>query len=372
MSKNREETVRAETDFQRMLKALKKNPFGVAGGIILIIMYLMTLFAQFISPYNFTDLHSKYTYLPPTPLHWIDSTGKFHIIPFVYGVKEERNPITYAMEYVTNKKEIYPIHLFVRGESYNFLGLFKTNVHLFGISQNANGMLALFGTDKYGRDLFSRTIVGGQVSMTVGLLGIAISFAIGIVIGTLSGYIGGTFDLIIQRFIEILMSFPTLPLWLALSMIIPPSWPSTWVYFGIVTVLSILGWTGLARVIRGMTLSMKDKDFILAARLAGQNKIKIITHHILPNIMSYIIVVATLSIPGMILAESAMSFLGLGIKEPMTSWGLLLSDAESLESIELHPWFLIPGIFIIIAVLSFVFVGDALRDAFDPYQYERK
>lgn len=371
MQKNNKK-LKQNTDFQRMLRVLFKNPFGVAGIIILIVMYIMTLFAQFISPYNFTDLHSKYAYLPPTPIHWVDSQGHFHIIPFVYGIKEERNPVTYAMEYAVNKSEIYPIHLFVHGESYDFLGLFKTNLHLFGINPNAHGMLDLFGTDKFGRDLFSRTIVGGQVSMTIGLLGIAISFAIGIVIGSLSGFIGGTFDLITQRFIEILMSFPTLPLWLALSMIIPPSWPSTWVYFGIVTVLSLLGWTGLARVIRGMTLSMKEKDFILAARLAGQTKLKIITHHILPNIMSYIIVVATLSIPGMILAESAMSFLGLGIKEPMTSWGLLLSDAESLESIELHPWFLIPGIFIIVAVLSFVFVGDALRDAFDPYQYERK
>ncbi len=370
--KKTKETKNVETDFQKMVRVFLKSPFGIAGGIILIILYLMTLFAQFISPYNFTDLHSKYRYLPPTPIHWIDSKGKFHIFPFVYGIKEKRNPITYAMEYVVDKNEIYPIHLFVHGESYKFLNLFRTNVHLFGISPKAHGMLALFGTDKYGRDLFSRTIVGGQVSMTVGLLGIAISFVIGIIIGALSGFIGGTFDLIIQRLIEVLMSFPTLPLWLALSMIIPPSWPSTWVYFGIVTVLSLLGWTGLARVIRGMTLSMRDKDFISAARLAGQTKIKIIIHHVLPNIMSYVIVVATLSIPGMILAESTMSFLGLGIKEPMTSWGLLLSNAESLESISLHPWFLIPGAFIIIAVLSFVFVGDALRDAFDPYQYERK
>ncbi|MGC9218765.1 MAG: ABC transporter permease [Athalassotoga sp.] len=370
--KRKNKMVKEETDFQRMMKVLLKNPFGVAGMIILIIMYTMTLFAQFISPYNFTDLHSKYTYLPPTPIHWIDSKGHFHLIPFVYGIKEQRNPVTYAMEYVTNKNEIYPIRFFVHGESYKFLGLFKTNLHLFGIDPDAHGMLALFGTDEYGRDLFSRTIVGGQVSLTVGLLGIAISFSIGIVVGSLSGFLGGTFDLVIQRLIEILMSFPTLPLWLALSMIIPPSWPSTWVYFGIVTVLSVLGWTGLARVIRGMTLSIKEKDFISAAKLSGQSNLKIIIHHILPNIISYVIVVATLSIPGMILAESAMSFLGLGIKEPMTSWGLLLSNAESLESIELHPWFLIPGAFIIVAVLSFVFVGDSLRDAFDPYQYERK
>ncbi len=356
------------TQRQKILYAFFRNKLGIVGMTTLFVLYMLVIFAGFISPYAMTTMHSKYRYLAPVRVHFFDDKGHFHIVPFIYGLKQERNPVTFAMEYKTDKTKIYPIHFFVKGEEWSFFGLFKSNLHLFGINQDADAMLALFGTDKYGRDLFSRVLYGGQVSMSVGLVGVTISLILGAIIGSLSGYYGGTVDLVVQRIIELLMSFPTLPLWLALSMIIPPSWPSTWVYFGVVTVLSLLGWMGIARVVRGMVLSLREKEFVLAAKLAGQSDFRIIRKHVIPNVMGYLIVVATLSIPGMILGESALSFLGLGIKEPMASWGLLLSEAQSMSSIALHPWLMIPGIFIVIAVLAFTFVGDSLRDALDPYK----
>ncbi len=358
------------TQRQKMWHAFFKNKLGIVAIVILVTLYLLVIFAGFISPYSMVTMH-KYKYLAPTPIHFFDRAGHFHWIPFVYGLKETRNPVTFALEYKVDYEQIYPIHLFVKGEEWSFFGLFHSHIHLFGISPDAHGMLALFGTDKYGRDLFSRTLYGGQVSMSVGLIGVAISLILGAIIGSISGYFGGTVDLVIQRIIELLMSFPRLPLWLALSMIIPPSWPSTWVYFGVVTVLSFLGWMGIARVVRGMVLSLREKDFVSAAKLVGQSDFKIIIRHVIPNVSGYLIVIATLSIPGMILGESALSFLGLGIKEPMASWGLLLSEAQSMSSIALHPWLMIPGLFIIVTVLAFTFLGDSLRDALDPYKVAR-
>lgn len=356
------------TQKQKILYAFFRNKLGLLGIIILTILYTLAIFAGFISPYGMTAMHRNYIYLPPVHVHFFDYYGHFHIIPFVYGVKQMRNPVTFAMEYKTDIKKMYSIHLLVKGERWSFFGFFQSDLHLFGINPDSKTMIALFGTDKYGRDFFSRVLYGGQVSMSVGLVGVAISLILGAMIGSISGYFGGSVDLIIQRIIELLMSFPRLPLWLALSMIIPPSWPSSWVYFGVVTVLSLLGWMGIARVVRGMVLSLREKDFISAAKLVGQSDFKIILKHIIPNVRGYLIVVATLSVPGMILGESALSFLGLGIKEPMASWGLLLSTSQSMSSIVLHPWLMIPGIFIVIAVLAFTFLGDSLRDALDPYK----
>lgn len=355
------------TQRQKMIYAFFRNKLGIVAIITLTTLYLLAIFAGLISPYSMVKMH-KYRYLPPMCIHFFDHEGHFHIVPFAYGLKQSRNPVTFAMEYKTDFTKVYPIHLFVRGEEWSFFGLFNSHLHLFGIEPDAKSMLALFGTDKYGRDLFSRVLYGGQVSMSVGLIGVAISLILGAIIGSISGYFGGTVDMIIQRVIELLMSFPRLPLWLALSMIIPPSWPSTWVYFGVVTVLSLLGWMGIARVVRGMVLSLREKDFVLAAKLVGQSNSKIILRHIIPNVSGYLIVIATLSIPGMILGESALSFLGLGIKEPMASWGLLLSESQSMSSISLHPWLMIPGIFIVITVLAFTFLGDSMRDALDPYK----
>ncbi|MFN4189732.1 MAG: ABC transporter permease [Pseudothermotoga sp.] len=362
---------RKSTRSSRVYQQFKKHKLGVFGIWVLVILYILIIFADFISPYNFKETHSRFTYAPPTIVRIVHE-GKLHR-PFIYGMKRTRDPVTFMMKYEEDRSRIYAIKFFVKGERYKFWGLFETDLHFFGIDADpSEAMILLFGSDRFGRDLFSRTLVGGRVSLTVGLIGTFISVIIGAIMGSISGYYGGWVDVLIQRFIELLRSFPRIPLWLALAVILPPSWPSTWVYFGIVIVLSLIGWMGVARVVRGMVLSLREKEYVLAAKVAGVSDFKIIRKHLIPNIMSYLIVVSTLSIPGMILGESAISFLGLGIKEPMTSWGLLLRQAQSISALATSPWLLIPGVFIMISVLAFNFVGDALRDALDPYRVVEK
>ncbi|MFW6422298.1 MAG: ABC transporter permease, partial [Candidatus Bipolaricaulota bacterium] len=254
----------------------------------------------------------------------------------------------------------------VSGDSYKFLGLFETDLHLFGTGTD-QAPIFLFGSDGLGRDLFSRVIWGSRVSMTIGPLGIIISFTLGIFFGGISGYFGGTFDMSIQRFTEVVMSFPQLPLWLALRASFPDTWSSVITYMVMVVILAFVNWAKVARVIRGQFLSLKEKEFSTAAKAVGCSNARIIFRHILPGTTSYLIVAATVAVPGYILGESSLSFLGLGIREPMASWGLLLRDAQSITNLESHPWLMIPGVFIIIAVLAFNFMGDALRDAVDPF-----
>jgi len=354
------------SQWKLMWRKLKKHMLARISSVILLILYLQALFAQFIAPQGLTSYDSKYMNCPPTIIRWFDKEGKFHFRPFVYGLKIKRHPETLRKIFTINIKRKYPIRLFVRGEEYEFLGLIKTNLHLFGVDNP--GKLFLFGTDSMGRDLFSRILLGSQISLTIPLVGILISFVLGILIGGISGYLGGIIDSIIQRIIEIIRCFPTLPLWMTLSAAIPPQIPIVQVYFYITIILSFIGWTGLARVVRGKFLSLREEDYTMAARVAGLSNFKIITTHLIPGTLSYLIVSMTLSIPEMIIGETAMSFLGLGIRSPATSWGVLLQEAQEIQNVALYPWRLIPLAYVVITVLAFNFLGDGLRDAADPYK----
>jgi peptide/nickel transport system permease protein len=276
----------------------------------------------------------------------------------------ERNPETLRVEYVVDKTQRYPIHFFVKGDPYEFWGLWETDVHLFGVRE---GTMFLYGTDRLGRDLLSRIFYGTRISTTIGLIGVTLSLFIGVLLGGLSGYFGGIWDNLLQRLIEFLKSIPKLPLWMGLSAAIPVDWPVTRVFFAITIILSLIGWTGLARVVRSKFLSLREEDFVVAARLGNVKPVRIVLKHMVPSFMSYIIARVTLALPQMILRETSLSFLGLGMQPPAVSWGVLLKDAQNIHSVALHPWLLIPGLWVIVTILVFNFVGDGLRDAADPY-----
>jgi peptide/nickel transport system permease protein len=345
-------------------RRFKKHKAGLIGGYVVILLYVGVFLGEFLAPHGVSNRYYKVVHCPPQRVHFFSDEG-FHFRPFVYGIKGSPDRQTGIKQYTEDSSTRLPIYLFSRGDEYEFYGLFKSDLHLFGTGKG--NPIFLLGTDRFGRDMLSRLIVGGRISLTIGLFAVTLSLTLGSVFGVVSGFYGGTVDNIIQRMIELIFAFPSIPILMALSAVLPPEWPSHLVFMGIVTVLAFVGWGGLAREIRGKTLSIRESDFIMAARVCGAKDSRILFRHLLPSMFSHIIVIATLAIPGFILGESTLSFLGLGIKPPMTSWGLLLSDAMNIHSLSLYPWLLIPGLCIIITVLAFNFLGDGLRDAADPY-----
>lgn len=341
-----------------------RHKAALVSAVLLILLYLGAAFAGFISPYSkdrrFTDLQTA----PPTKVHLIRPDGGFQ--PYIYPYKRELDPETFRWIFTEDTSQIYPIKFFVKGDEYKLLGLFKTNIHLFGVDDGA--AIFLFGSDQLSRDLFTRVWMGARISLTIGLVGVFLSFILGVILGGISGYFGGVVDDVIQRVIDFLLAIPGLPLWMTLAAALPRDWPVLKLYFAITVILSVLGWCGLARVVRGKILQLREEDYTLAAIGAGASHWRIITRHLLPGFTSHLIVSITFSIPSMILSETALSFIGLGMQPPAVSWGVLLQDAQSLTAVAHEPWLLIPAIFVILTVILFNFVGDGLRDAADPYE----
>ena len=352
--------------WQLMWRKFRRHHLALLGGGMLALLSLFGVFAEFFTPYSVERRFVGAISHRPSRIHFVDDSGRFHLRPFVYGITSTRDSETLALVYAEDPGVRYPVRFFARGESYRLFGLLALDIHLFGVEQP--GGLFLFGTDTIGRDVYSRTIYAARVSLFIGLAGVALTFVIGVTLGGISGYFGGRADMLIQRLIEFLMSLPTIPLWLALSAAMPRDWPIVRIYFGIVIVLSLVSWGRLARVVRGKLLELRELDFVTAARLSGMKESRIIRGHLLPNFAGYLIVSVSLDIPNMILAETALSFLGLGLRSPAVSWGVLLQDAQKLRSVAAFPWLIIPALFVVVAVLAFNFLGDGLRDAADPYK----
>jgi peptide/nickel transport system permease protein len=341
-----------------------RHRLAVVSGVFLLLLYAAILVCEFLAPYGTETRDRKSSFAPPQTVHLFDN-GEF-IGPFVYGFDFKRNEITLKPEYAPNPSKVEKLRFFCLSEKYEFWGLFGGRLHLFCPAENAT--LHILGTDKLGHDLLSRLIYGARVSLTIGLFGVSLSFLLGIVIGGIAGYYGGWIDNLIQRSIEVLRSLPHLPLWLALAAILPINWSPLLVYFGITIILALLDWTGLARAVRSKLLSLREEEFCVAAQLMGARPSRIIGRHLLPSFMSHLIASATLSIPSMILGETSLSYLGLGLRRPIVSWGVLLNNAQDIDTVVLYPWLMAPAIPVILVVLAFNFLGDGLRDAADPYK----
>lgn len=343
----------------------RRHKLAVAAGVVVLVFYIAAAFAEFLGPYAVDQRFVGYQNAPPSRIRVYDEkTGLRR--PFVYGRKRVLDINTFKYTFVPDTETPHPIYFLVRGEEYRLWGLIRTNIHLFGTGTD-EAPVFLLGSDRLGRDVFSRTIYGARISLSIGLVGVFLSFILGTLIGGISGYFGGVVDEGIQRLIDFLISLPTIPLWMALSAALPRDWTVVQTYFAITVLLSIIGWSGLARVVRGKVLALREEDFTLAARAAGATEWRIITKHLLPSCASHLVVSITLSIPQVILGETALSFLGLGMQPPAVSWGVLLQRAQDIATIAHQPWQLIPAVAVIITVLMFNFLGDGLRDAADPY-----
>lgn len=352
------------TQFQLMWWRFRRHKLAIFGSVILVFFFLIMVFAEVIAVVGPTTRDPDYVLGPPQWPHFFDDDGQFHLQPFVYGATTERDPVTLGLKVAQDRDIRYDLRFFIKGEPYKLFGLIPWDVHLVGVEED---VLHLFGTDDLGRDIFSRIMYATRVSLSIGVMGVMISFVLGLVLGGISGFFGGRIDFVIQRITEFIRSIPTLPLWMAISAAVPKEWTALQVYFAITVILSFIGWTHLARRIRGKLLSLRNEDFVVAARLAGSSNGRIIFRHLLPTFLSYIIVDLSVSFPYMILGETSLSFIGLGLRPPIVSWGTLLQAAQNIRTIALYPWMFIPSLFVIVAVLAFSFVGDGARDAADPY-----
>jgi peptide/nickel transport system permease protein len=355
--------IQQKSDLAKSLAKLKRHKPALAGLAILVVLYIVCIFAEFVAPYHFDNENRGNSFNPPSKIHWVDGNGAFHIIPFVYNSTYSFDQY-YRRVFVEQRDTRYPLRLFVKGDRYKLFGLIPWDRHLLGVEQG--GRLYLMGADSRGRDLYSRIVYGSRVSLTIGLIGVFISTIIGLLVGGFAGYLGGKLDNLIMRLCEMVMLVPGFYLLLALRAAFPPEMSSVKIYFLIILIISFIEWAGLARIIRGMSKSIRNREFVVAAEALGQKTIVIIFKHIIPQTMSFLIVSITLSIPSYILGESGLSLIGLGIQDPYASWGNLLSDAMNIADIKFHPWILIPGFFILVTVMAFNFLGDGLRDVFDP------
>ncbi len=352
------------SQWQLVWRKFRRHHLAVLGMSILAVLYFVSIFAEFFAPYDKLLRNTDLRFAPPQRIR-IFEDGRL-TAPYVYGYTTERNRETFREEFTIDESQRFRIGLFVRAGEYRLWGLVRTDLHFFG-TRAEDGYVYLLGTERLGRDVLSRIIIASRISLSIGLVGVFLSFILGCLLGGLSGYFGGWVDNAIQRLVEILISVPAIPLWLALSAALPSTWSIIAVYFGITVILSLIGWPGLARVVRGKLLELREADFVLAARIAGKREMPIIRQHLLPSFTSYLVVDISLRIPGMILGETALSFLGFGIRPPAVSLGALLIDAQNVATLTTHPWMLMPALPVIVIVLCFNFVGDGLRDSTDPY-----
>lgn len=358
-----------ESYLQLVWRRFRKSKPAIVGGLMILSLVILAVFADFFSPTDPAELDMAASFTPPQRIHFIDAEGKFHLRPFTYLQVVELDPTTYAPMWTEDTSKRYELKFFVQGWEYKILSLIPSRWHLYGVEEG--GTVYLLGTEKFGRDLWGRSCRAGRISLTLSLFATLISVSVGSVLGVVSGYYGGWVDTLLQRFIEFVQSFPQLPLWMALAAVIPPTWNSFKVFVIMAVIFAMLGWTVLAREVRGKVMAFRETDFILAAKEMGASDRRIIFKHLYPNSLSHVIVILTLTIPQIILAEAFLSFLGIGIQEPLVSWGLLMHDAQNLQTLGTHTWIMTPVIFIIVAVLGFNFLGDGLRDAADPYAVVR-
>jgi peptide/nickel transport system permease protein len=353
-----------ESYFNLVWRKFRKSRIAIVGGLIVMGLSIMAIFSDFFSPYDPVRLNMQYGYIPPHRIHFVDAEGNFHFRPFVYNWVQvlDANMFAHWMEDTSRR---YEVQFFVQSWEYEFLGPFPSTLHLYGVEEG--GLIYLLGSDKFGRDIFGRCALAGRISLSMSLFGTVISVVVGSVLGVVSGYYGGKLDELIQRFVEFVQSFPQLPLWMALAAVIPPTWDQMTIFITMSIIFALLSWTLLAREVRGKVLALRETDFILAAREMGASDARIIFYHLYPNTLSHTIVVLTLTIPSIILAESFLSFLGIGIQEPLVSWGVMMREAQTIQTLGFNLWIIAPVFFIFLAVLGFNFLGDGLRDAADPY-----